>query len=50
MKKKMLSVILAAVLMLNMAACGGQESGTSGETADIFYKNRSIFCPPPAGR
>ena len=27
MKKKMLSVILAAVLMLNMAACGGQESG-----------------------
>ncbi len=34
MKKKVLSMILAAVLMLNLAACAGQESSTTGETAD----------------
>lgn len=34
MKKKVLSMVLAAVLMLNLAACAGQESGTTGETAD----------------
>ncbi|OUQ20289.1 sugar ABC transporter substrate-binding protein [Lachnoclostridium sp. An138] len=48
MKKKMLSVILAAVLMLNMAACGGQESGTSGETADTEESGSDSETADPA--
>ena len=35
MKRKVLSVLLASAMVVSLAACGGEEASTSGESSSV---------------